>query len=211
MSTSNSDPGASYVYLDLEGPTLGQNYRKGEDETRDIVLTFDDGPNPETTPVLLDALAHYQIKALFFVVGNRLIARGGAAITERTAAEGHIVGNHTFGHPNLRELGFQRIREEITRTHDLICECVGQCNIFRPPYGAVNPMTSQLLLDLGYSSVPWNVDALDWKYRREGSWVHHAMRQIEARQNSIVLLHDIYRTTVEYVSRLIEQIRGIPT
>ena len=188
---------------------MGQIYRQGKDEIRDIVLTFDDGPNPETTPILLDTLAHYEIKALFFVVGKRLTARGGAAIIKRAAAEGHIVGNHTFGHPNFRKLGFQRIREEITRTHDLICECVGQCNIFRPPYGAANPITSQILLDLGYSSVLWNVDTLDWKYRREGTWVRHGIGQIEARQNSIVLLHDIYRTTVEYVCRFIEEIRGV--
>jgi peptidoglycan/xylan/chitin deacetylase (PgdA/CDA1 family) len=190
---------------------MGQIYKQGEDEIRDIVLTFDDGPNPETTPVLLDTLANYEIKALFFVVGKRLTARGGAAIAKRAATEGHIVGNHTFGHPNLRELGFQRIREEITRTHDLICDCVGQCNIFRPPYGTVNAITSQLILDLGYSSVLWNVDTLDWKYRREGSWVSLGMEQIEAQQKSIVLLHDIYRTTVEYVCRFIEKIRGIPT
>ena len=71
------------------------------------MLTFDDGPNPETTPLLLDILAQYEIKALFFVVGRRLTAREGAAITKRAAAEGHIVGNHTFDHPNLCKLGFQ--------------------------------------------------------------------------------------------------------
>lgn len=189
---------------------MGKLYGQRGDGNRDVVLTFDDGPNPKTTPKLLDILAENEIKANFFVVGQLLSTSEGKAIVTRAQAGGHVIGNHTFSHPNLRGLSESKIRDELKRTHDLVCECTGACDLFRPPYGASSQTVSRILLELGYTPVLWNVDTLDWKYKKEGKWVDHGMEQIKVREDSLVLMHDIHATTVDNVPQLISRIRRIP-
>lgn len=177
---------------------------------REIAFTFDDGPNPKTTPKLLGILAKHNIKAVFFVLGEKIATPEGRQIVERAHREGHLIGNHSHSHPNLKKLSEQQIRSEITRTHDLICECVSGCKIFRPPYGAINSMVNKVLRDLDYDSVMWNVDTLDWKLKTNGAWVEHGMTQIKNREDSLVLMHDIHPTTVNNVENLIARIKKLP-
>lgn len=189
---------------------MGKLYGQRGDGNRDIVLTFDDGPNPKTTPKLLDVLAENEIKATFFVVGQLLSTPAGKEIVMRAQAAGHVIGNHTFTHPNLRGLPESKIRDELKRTHDLVCECTGACTLFRPPYGSSSETVSRILRELGYTPVLWNVDTLDWKYKKGGKWVDHGMEQIKTREDSLVLMHDIHATTVDNVPQLISRIRRIP-
>ena len=179
--------------------------------TREIVLTFDDGPHPKLTPKLLDTLAKHEIKAVFFVIGQNIATVEGRRIVERTQREGHMIGNHTYSHPNLRTRSAQQITDEIRRTHDLICECAGgACTLFRPPYGAANMTVSRVLRDAGYMQVLWNVDTMDWKYKKDAAWIGYGMTQIKAREDCIVLMHDIHPTTVNNVEEIIKQIKRIP-
>lgn len=172
---------------------------------REILLTFDDGPSPATTPRLLDTLAANDIHAVFFVLGQ-LIKGQGKAIVERAHSEGHVIGNHTFTHPNLKTLGREQIKDELRRTHDLICEITGECKLFRPPYGAYNSVVGEALQELGYEQLLWSVDTLDWKYRSTG-WVDVGMEQIKVREDCVVLMHDIHATTVDNVPNLISRIK----
>jgi len=184
--------------------------RYGNDSrTREIVLTFDDGPNVNTTPKLLDILADHQIKATFFVVGERLDNANARQILARAYKEGHHVGNHTYTHADLRKLTAEQIRQELQKTESFIDAC-GPRNykLMRPPYGALNSTVSSMLHDLGYTAVLWNVDSLDWKLRSD-AWVSHAMDQIEDRQHSLVLMHDIHPTTVNNVDALIRKIKDL--
>ena len=178
---------------------------------REVVLTFDDGPNPKTTPRLLDILAKYDIKAVFFVVGNRVETSTGRNIIERAHLEGHIIGNHSFTHPNLKTLSEKAVRNEILKTHNLISDFLTRGKLFRPPYGATNTTVSNILKENGYMQVLWSVDTLDWnsRYKKNGGWVEYGMNQINDREDSIVLMHDIHSTTVNYVERLIERIKRI--
>lgn len=183
-------------------------YGKTENGDRDIILSFDDGPRSSTTNTLLDTLDRYGIKAMFFVVGNRLQSRKGRSTVERAHKEGHVVGNHTLSHPNLRKLSLDEIRHEIKQTHDLIVEITGACQYFRPPYGNLNSDVHQVVEELDYRTIMWNVDPEDWKAERkpEGKWVEFAMDGIKKRQDSLVLMHDIHESTVEHVGTLIERI-----
>ena len=188
---------------------MGNHY--GTDKNvREILFTFDDGPNPSTTPKLLDILAKHNIKAMFFVVGQRLNNATGRSIMVRAYNDGHFICNHTYSHKDLKTLSSSKIREELRRTRDLIGEYAHDYNFFRPPYGSINARVSSVLQEEGYMNILWSVDTMDWKYKRNGSWVDYGMDQIKARQDSLVLMHDIHKSTVDNVERLINRIKRIP-
>ncbi|MDT7840476.1 polysaccharide deacetylase family protein [Streptomyces justiciae] len=128
---------------------------------RTMVLTFDDGPDPRYTPAVLDTLAEYDVRAMFFVCGE--MAVDNKDLLERMSDEGHIVGNHTWSHPLLTRLSRGRIRSEMERTSDVIEEAYGERpQWFRAPYGAWNRAAFQLGAELGMEPLAWTVDTLDW-------------------------------------------------
>ncbi|MEU9352046.1 polysaccharide deacetylase family protein [Streptomyces griseoloalbus] len=128
---------------------------------RTMVLTFDDGPDPRYTPHILDTLARYEVRAMFFVCGE--MVAGHPDLLARMADEGHVVGNHTWSHPLLTDLGRRRIRSEMERTSDVIEKTYGaRPEWFRAPYGAWNRAAFQLGAELGMEPLAWTVDTLDW-------------------------------------------------
>ncbi len=128
---------------------------------RTMVLTFDDGPDPRYTPPILDTLARYEVRAMFFVCGG--MAAENRDLLARMADEGHVVGNHTWSHPLLTRLSRRRIRSEMERTCDIIEKAHGERPAwFRAPYGAWNRAAFQLGAELGMEPLGWTVDTLDW-------------------------------------------------
>lgn len=128
---------------------------------RTMVLTFDDGPDPRYTPAILDTLAEYDVRAMFFVCGE--MASYNKELLARMAEEGHTVGNHTWSHPLLTKLSRGRIRSEMERTCDVIEEGYGERpQWFRAPYGAWNRTTFRIGAELGMEPLAWTVDTLDW-------------------------------------------------
>jgi peptidoglycan/xylan/chitin deacetylase (PgdA/CDA1 family) len=128
---------------------------------RTMVLTFDDGPDPRYTPHILDTLAEYDVRAMFFVCGE--MAVDNQDLLARMADDGHIVGNHTWTHPLLTRLKRSEIRSEMKRTSDVIENAYGQRPLwFRAPYGAWNRATFQLGAEMGMEPLAWTVDTLDW-------------------------------------------------
>lgn len=188
---------------------MAKLYGQPGNNVREILLTFDDGPNPRTTPKLLDILHENDIKAVFFVLGSIIERPASRPIIDRIINEGHTVGNHTFSHSNLKTLDRNGVIDEIKRTHELICDCSSGCNVFRPPYGAVNKTVAEVLVELGYTQLLWSVDTLDWKLKKYAAWVDNAMDQIRSREDSIVLMHDIHATTVDNVPMLIQRVKKL--
>ncbi|MFG1664787.1 polysaccharide deacetylase family protein [Streptomyces sp. Y7] len=128
---------------------------------RRMVLTFDDGPDARYTPHILDTLREYDIRAMFFVCGE-MVAEN-PDLVARMADEGHVVGNHTWSHPLLTQLGRRAIRREMERTSDVIEKSYGERPAwFRAPYGAWNRTAFQLGAELGMDPLAWTVDTLDW-------------------------------------------------
>ncbi|MFI0512005.1 polysaccharide deacetylase family protein [Streptomyces sp. WSLK1-5] len=128
---------------------------------RTMVLTFDDGPDPRYTPHILDTLAEYDVRAMFFVCGEMAVDNQG--LLARMSDEGHVVGNHTWSHPLLTRLTRARIRSEMERTCDVIEDGYGERpEWFRAPYGAWNRAAFQLGAELGMEPLAWSVDTLDW-------------------------------------------------
>lgn len=127
----------------------------------EIALTFDDGPNPAWTPRLLDLLAEHGVKATFFMLGSR--AEQEPELVRRVAAEGHLIGNHSWSHPNLARTAAVRVREELTRTNAVLEQITGErVRYFRPPFGARRPVVFSIARELGLTPVLWNAMTSDW-------------------------------------------------
>ncbi|QKW30464.1 polysaccharide deacetylase family protein [Streptomyces seoulensis] len=152
-----------------------------------MLLTFDDGPNPEYTPHILDTLAKYDIRATFMVCGE--MADWNRDLLARMADEGHVVGNHTWTHPLLTQLSRSEIRDEIESTSDVIEKAYGSRPLwFRAPYGAWNRTVFQLNAQLGMEPLAWSVDSLDWTTPGTGTIVRRVERG--AGPGVVVLSHD---------------------
>jgi peptidoglycan/xylan/chitin deacetylase (PgdA/CDA1 family) len=152
-----------------------------------MLLTFDDGPNPDYTPHILDTLARYDVRATFFVCGE--MADWNRDLLARMADEGHVVGNHTWTHPLLTKLSRREIRPELERTSDIIEKAYGERPLwFRAPYGAWNRATFRLNAELGMEPLAWSVDSLDWTTPGTSTIV----RRVEhgAAPGVVVLSHD---------------------
>ena len=174
-----------------------------------VVLTFDDGPDPECTPRILDVLAQEGVQALFFILGMRLEVPGALEIVRRAANEGHLIGNHSHNHHRLSELPADAVESEIMKTHHLIAEFEPKQKLFRPPFGARNQTVEAVANKLGYRMVLWNVDSADWKDENKPSgWVDVALAQIQSRFMAICLCHD-YGHTADHLQQLIQRTRQV--
>ncbi|MFH7599997.1 polysaccharide deacetylase family protein, partial [Streptomyces racemochromogenes] len=135
-----------------QGPAAGD---------RAMLLTFDDGPDPRYTPAILDTLRRYGVRAMFFVCGE--MATDNRDLLRRMAAEGHVIGNHTWTHPQIPQLSRSALEWEIGRTSEVVEQAVGQPPLwFRAPYGAWNRAAFEIGADLGMEPLAWTVDSLDW-------------------------------------------------
>lgn len=133
----------------------------GGNDPDEIALTFDDGPNPAVTPKLLDVLAHREVRATFFLVGN--FARDQPALVRQIADLRHAIGSHTMTHPRLSLQPEARIRQELAQSKTLLEDLTGnavQC--FRPPFGSRRPAVLRIARELGLIPVMWNVTGHDW-------------------------------------------------
>jgi len=178
-------------------------------ESRQIHLTFDDGPHLVNTPTLLDTLKEQGVLATFFVQGRNLETPEAQKLLDRIASEGHQIGNHTYSHLHLTELAAQQIREEISKTEKLIGAADRGIKIFRPPFGDHNSLVDQIAQDLGYSLVLWNVDTFDWHPKFQSCWVDHAIARVATHKYSLVLAHDTLVTTVDQVASFVTNIREL--
>lgn len=138
------------------GRTLRAPRKPGE-----LALTFDDGPNPEWTPQLLDILARNGVRATFFLVGRYAAQQPG--LVRQMVESGHLIGNHSWSHPNLALTSGRQVSEELSRTSNRLEQIVGApVRYFRPPFGARRPVVLQLARAMGMEPVLWNAITNDW-------------------------------------------------
>lgn len=165
-----------------------------------VALTFDDGPSVHT-PKLLDILKENDAKATFFVLG--IMVNQYPEILKRTHQEGHQIGNHTWNHKDLKKLTKQGVEYQILETNKIIKEKIGQePTILRPPYGSFNPMVATTA---NMPIILWDIDPLDWKNRNTKDVVN---RMVKAERNSIILAHDIHKTTIDAIPLAIKELKA---
>lgn len=166
-----------------------------------VAINFDDGPNPNNTPQILEALKQNNAKATFFMLGQNV--KQYPETVKSVYDLGNEIGIHTWDHPQLTKLSAENIKKQVSDTSDAIFEITGyRPTIVRPPYGSFNDTVKSTLSD--YSLILWNIDSLDWKSRDENKFVPLVMNDVQ--DGDIILLHDIHSTTVPGAQKIITQL-----
>ena len=164
-----------------------------------VDLTFDDGPRRGTTERLLDGLKERGAKATFFLIGQQI--EDNAALVARMAEEGHQIGNHTWSHQRLDGILPDEAAQEVARTEAALEALLGGGEYWlRPPYGQVAEG-----VELGVPMVKWCVDPRDWESRDAEKVTRAILDCVEP--NSIILLHDIYSTSVDAALRVVDRLQ----
>lgn len=201
-SSAPPAPSVAQIPMKLNGP-LRPSYSSCKVPGKFVALTFDDGPDPEDTPRLLQHLRARNVKATFFVIGRNVNAY--PKVLEQTFADGHEIANHTMTHPQLSKLSDAAVTKEIAGCNEAISRVLGgyQVQCLRPPYGAFTTRQKEWALrEFGLPSIMWSVDPLDWKIRN-ASHVSNALIR-GASPGGILLAHDIHPTTVAAVPPVLD-------
>lgn len=174
-------------------------------QRRVVALTFDDAPNAQTTPQVLDVLKQYNVKAMFCLIGQE--AERNPELVRRIIDEGHIVANHTYNH----SAGFtfatsKSVAEQLQRCNDAIYALIGRKpRIFRPPFGVTNPIIGKVVRKMKLTTVGWTIRSLDTIY---GDKIESMCKRVvrKLHPGAVVLLHDRCANADKAVAMLIERI-----
>lgn len=208
MSAASALDGGSETGVPTEEGSVFYNRRfiaSTMGRSRQYLLTFDDGPNPNTTPFILDTLKKHGMKAIFFVVGTNV--RKYPEIVRRMHAEGHVIGNHTAHHANLAHASAGKALEEIRELNSLVQKITGiRPHVFRPPYGGLNQNVLHAVRQEGMDVMLWSVDPYDWRNRSMARTCENVKRQLQlgtGGRGGIVLMHDTLPSTVAALEPLL--------
>lgn len=161
-------------------------------KTKRIALTFDDGPHPSQTKRILDILDQYGVKATFFMIGVNVENYPDAA--QEVVRRGHEIGNHTYHHSHLKNLGESQTSDEIEQCKDVlerVCGC--RPHFFRPPEGYLSSDVLQCAEQGEYDLILWSVDTRDWECKNASKISQTVLSKIQA--GDIVLMHDyVYKS-----------------
>ena len=165
-----------------------------------IALTFDDGPNKETTRRLLDILKQREITASFFVLGSNI--PGNENLLHRMKNEGHVIGSHSMHHQNFAQLPLDSVTEDMNQMDNYSKKLFGEpFKYMRPPYGSLNASVAETI---NKPFIQWSVDSKDWITKNSEKIVNEVTNS--AYPGSIILLHDIYPETIEAVPMIIDSL-----
>jgi peptidoglycan/xylan/chitin deacetylase (PgdA/CDA1 family) len=178
---------AGYQSMAPTGQWYGQTFAGPPRGSRQMALTYDDGPNDPYTLRLLEVLAKHRVQATFFLIGRYVRQR--PEIAREIAAGGHVVANHTFTHPLLIFKREAEIRQELSQCRSALQDAIGKhSNLFRPPFGGRRPAVLRIARELSLESVMWNVTGYDWNAPSAAAIEGKITKQI--RGGDVILLHD---------------------
>lgn len=165
-----------------------------------IAFSFDDGPNPKYTNTLVDILKENKAKATFFMLGGMM--KNYPSNLLYVYENGFEIGSHTYGHINMKRVSIKEIQEELSKTNEIYNNLTNNnINLIRPPYGSYN---SNILDNIDYPFVMWNIDTNDWRYHDKNYIVDHILTNVQ--DGSIILMHDSYETTIEAVKEVLPKL-----
>jgi peptidoglycan/xylan/chitin deacetylase (PgdA/CDA1 family) len=178
---------ASYQSMAPTAQWYGRSFTGPARDSRQLALTYDDGPNDPYTLRLMEVLARHEVRATFFMIGRYVQER--PDIVREVAKAGHVIGNHTFTHPLLIFKGASEIRRQIETCRRALHDAVGEhSNLFRPPFGGRRPAVMRIARQLGLEPVMWNITGYDWNAPSVGHIEQKVSRRVEG--GNVILLHD---------------------
>lgn len=165
----------------------GQVFSEVSTNQKVVALTFDDGPYPPYTDMILDVLKEYNVPATFFVVGRNVEKH--PETLQRIISEGHQIGNHTYNHIDLLKANKATIIQEIDKTNQVVRAAIGFApNIVRPPHGFRDPVVMEVMQERGLKVVEWSVMSRDWTNPGVDVIVERTLKKVK--NGSVILLHD---------------------
>lgn len=181
----------------------------GDTDKKEIYLTFDNGYENGYTAPILDVLKKKKVPAAFFVTGHYL--KDQPELVKRMAAEGHIVGNHSWHHPDLTEVSDVRLAKELNLVKDEYERLTGKkgMNYLRPPRGIFSERTLALSEQQGYTNVFWSLAFVDWNIDQQKGWKYsydNVMKQIHP--GAILLLHTVSKDNADALEKIITDLQA---
>lgn len=189
-----------------------------------VILSFDDGPNPQQTPYILDILAKHNVPGSFFLVGHR-VKQHPNLVEKILATRTHVIGNHSWDHPNFHEISSEEQIDEVLKTKEILPSPIGQL-FFRYPYGNSTCDANKFIRQQGYKIVGWHIDSCDWAFDSHGfvdskealscgvlpqnthNFVNHVVSSIRAHNGGILLMHEIHPSTVRQLEEIVIQLKN---
>ncbi|MCC6625565.1 MAG: polysaccharide deacetylase family protein [Deltaproteobacteria bacterium] len=188
-----------------------------------VALTFDDGPNPTTTPKVLDVLAEHGVKATFFINGTRVKGDAERAILARILDEGHILASHSQNHLDLKAVSSTKLASEVLGTDTILRAAGVEPRYFRFPFGSASCAGMSYVRSLGYIVTGWHIDSADWCFAK-GSGVctqatfryvpdafrrdmaGYVMSQVRAKNGGVLLFHDVHANTAASLDGILSEL-----
>lgn len=188
------------AYYDKKSVETSARAASAED-CKKIALTFDDGPHPYYTEELLDGLKERNVHATFFVTGEH--AELHPDVIKRMHDEGHLIGNHTYSHIQLKSNNQEEFKNQLIKTNEIIKEITGEeMEFVRPPYGTWDKKFES---ELNMFPVLWTIDPLDWCSHNVSCITSAVVNKAE--ENDIILMHDYYDTTVTAALKIVDELQ----
>jgi peptidoglycan/xylan/chitin deacetylase (PgdA/CDA1 family) len=178
---------------------------KASPQEKIVSLTFDDGPDMELTPKLLDQLHDLGIFVSFFCIGRKV--NENKSLVQRMYLEGHIIGTHSYSHSDWFDFfSSARMQRELEQCSNTVFEATGKKPfLFRPPYGVINPMLKRAVKKLGLQVIGFSNRAWDTSSRNKEIIAERIMRNLNP--GDIILLHDTVPETIEIIKSIVEHIK----
>jgi len=171
-----------------------------------IAISFDDGPDPENSPQILQLLNEYKAEAAFFYIGSKI--SGNESILTQAYNDGHIIGNHTFSHHFWFDLfSFKKMSADVRMMDEAMNSVIDKKpKLFRPPYGVTNPNVKKAIVSGNYTPVGWSVRSMDTVIKDEKKLLNKLIRKVKP--GAIFLLHDTSKTTVSILPEFLKHIQS---
>lgn len=193
-------------------PILGRADKVEGDEVKNLVaFTFDDGPEPTTTPTVMAALLKYDVPATFFIVAKRFFGAHGEesrAVLKRELEAGFLVASHSVTHKNLKKRGTNMAFEIDESIRILAKEAERPIGMFRAPFGAIDKRGRAWLAKRGLTEVYWSIDTRDWEAKDPEQLRRKIMHLIIMQQGGVVLMHDVKQITADIVEGVLDDLEA---
>ncbi|MFV9509722.1 delta-lactam-biosynthetic de-N-acetylase [Tepidibacillus sp. LV47] len=182
----------------------------GDVNKKELYLTFDNGYENGYTHKVLDVLKEKKVPATFFVTGHYV--KSEPELLKRMVKEGHIIGNHSWTHPDMTKISRQKIKEELEKVKEEVNKITGQkgMKFARPPRGIFNEQTLAVSRELGYTTVFWSIAYKDWETNNQKGW-KYAYDKVMAQLHpgAVILLHSVSKDNAEALGKIIDDARKL--